>query len=304
MKKILVVGSINMDLVMNSPRMPRLGETLHGEGFSVVEGGKGANQAVSAARLGCDVCMLGAVGADMYGDRLLENLSENRVLTEGVSRVDGSSGVAVIAVVEGDNFIILEKGANGKVDEDMILQKRALIESCDIVVMQFEIPMEAVMLTARLAHEAGKTVIVNPAPVTEFPHELYGYTDIFIPNHHEAGLLLGRQIETVLDGERALLEFVALGVKNPLITMGELGCVFYDGQKVCYVPAYKVKAVDSTGAGDSFIGGLCAAFSDGKTLTEAVKFATAVSAVTVMTLGASPSFPTRERVSEFLKEWE
>ena len=158
------------------------------------------------------------------------------------------------------------------------------------------------MLTARLAHEMGKTVIVNPAPVTEFPSELYGYTDIFIPNQHEAGLLLNRRIETVEDGRGALLEFVSLGVKNPLVTMGELGCVFYDGQKACYVPAYKVKAVDSTGAGDSFIGGLCAAFSEGKSLSEAVSFATAVSAVTVMTLGASPSFPTKERVEAFLRE--
>ena len=200
------------------------------------------------------------------------------------------------------NVLLLEKGANGKIDQEMILKSRALIEACDIVVLQFEIPMEAVMLTARLAHEMGKTVIVNPAPVTGFPSELYGYTDIFIPNHHEAGLLLGREIHTVEDGERALLEFVALGVKNPLITMGEFGCVFYDGQKACYVPAYKVKAVDSTGAGDSFIGGLCAAFSEGKSLSEAVSFATAVSAVTVMTLGASPSFPTKEKVEKFLKE--
>ena len=302
MKKILVVGSINMDLVMGSPRMPKLGETLHGEGFSIVEGGKGANQAVSAARLGCDVCMLGAVGRDMYGDRLLANLEENGVSTEGVSRVDGSSGVAMITVVSGDNFILLEKGANGKVDGELILQKRALIEACDVVVLQFEIPMEAVLATARLAHDMGKTVIVNPAPVTEFPRELYGYTDIFIPNQHEAGLLLNCQIETVEDGMRALEEFVALGVKNPLITMGEQGSVFFDGEKACHASAYKVKAVDSTGAGDSYIGGLCAAFSDGKSLPEAVKFATAVSAVTVMTYGASPSFPTREKVDAFLKE--
>ena len=304
MKKILVVGSVNMDLVINCPRMPLLGETLHGRDFSVVEGGKGANQAVSAARLGCDVSMLGAVGRDMYGDRLLANLEENGVSTEGISRTEGSSGVAMITVVNGDNFIILEKGANGKVDEAMVRGNRALIEACDIMVLQFEITMEAVLAAAKMAHEAGKTVIVNPAPVTEFPKELYGYTDIFIPNQHEAGLLLNREIRTVEDGKQALMAFVKLGVKNPLITMGEQGSVFFDGQKACHLPAYKVKAVDSTGAGDSYIGGLCAAFSDGKPLSEAVKFATAVSAVTVMSYGASPSFPTRERVSDFLKEWE
>lgn len=301
--KILVIGSLNMDLVISSERMPKLGETLQGNGFSVIPGGKGANQAIAAARLLCDVSFCGAVGDDLYGETLRSNLARNGVSPVGLETVEGSSGVAMITVVGGDNFIILEKGANGKVDAAMVERHRALIEESDILVLQFEIPMEAVLVAAKIAHEAGKTVLVNPAPVTEVPGELYSYTDIFIPNHHEAGILLGRTITDIRGGMEALDEFRVRGVKNPIITMGKDGAVFFDGNENRHMPAYHVKAVDSTGAGDSFIGGLCAAFSNGKSLTDAVAYATAVSAVTVMSFGASPSFPTpgaiRERLGVF-----
>lgn len=298
--KILVAGSLNMDLVISAERMPKLGETLHGDGFSVIPGGKGANQAIAAARLLCDVSFCGAVGDDRYGGQLRDNLKKNGVLPVGLETVAGNSGVAMITVVGGDNFIVLEKGANGKVDAAMIERHRALIEESDILVLQFEIPMDAVLAAAEIAHGAGKTVIVNPAPVAEISREMYACTDILVPNHHEAGILLGRTLKSVEDGMVALDEFRARGVKYPIITMGKDGSVFFDGAVNRHMPAYRVKAVDSTGAGDSFIGGLCAAFSDGKSFTDAVAYATAVSAVTVMSFGATPSFPTREALRERL----
>lgn len=298
MKKILVIGSINMDLVIRTDKLPAMGETLNGKGFSTVPGGKGANQAVAAARLGCDVSMIGAVGDDIYGKQLLENLKANNIKTDGIAVCNTNSGIAVITVYQGDNAIILDHGANFCVDPAMIDKNKHLIEEADVVVMQFEIPMETVLYAAKLAKSIGKFVIINPAPYTEIPDELYLYSDIFIPNQHEAQQLLGIDVPDLDATKNALKMLKEKGISYPIITLGKDGsaCLTENGIKV--TPPYKVKAVDSTGAGDSFIGGLCKGLSDGLKLLDCIKYATKVSAITVTGFGATNSFPTAKKVEE------
>lgn len=291
MKNILVVGSLNMDLVIGTPRMPALGETIHGSGFATHPGGKGANQAIAAARQGCNVAMLGAVGNDDYGKALKKHLEDNGVSTHGVATVDTNTGIAVITVCGGDNCIILDKGANFRVDVDMVKRNDILINWADIVVMQLEIPMETVVFTAKWAKELGKTVILNPAPWQKLPEELYAYVDILIPNEHEAAGLL--DMETVGDGADALQKLRDLGVKTPVITLGDKGAVALT-EEVVFVPAQKAVAVDTTGAGDSFIGGMCRALAEDKSLKEAMELGSKVAAVTVTRHGTD--FPTFEEI--------
>lgn len=300
MKKVVVVGSVNMDLVIKTDRIPQLGETIVGRDFSTIPGGKGANQATAAARTGCTVEMIGAVGNDIYGKQLLETMKNNNIGTDGVRVVDVSSGIAVITVYEGNNFIITDTGANGKVTYDWIEENRAIIESADIIVFQFEIPMETIVKTAKLAHELGKFVIINPAPAAEFPKELCAYADIMIPNETEAELILGVKLNTIEDAKAAIMKMYDLGVKHPIITLGVQGCVYGEDGVAKHMPAFVVKAVDSTGAGDSFIGGICRGLSEGKTLTESLAYARAVSALSVSRFGATASFPYAEEVDEFI----
>lgn len=293
MKNILVIGSINMDLVIGTPRMPKLGETLHGSGFATHAGGKGANQAVAAARLGCNVAMLGAVGSDAYGEILKNHLQANGVDTAGVAVKDTNSGIAVITVCGGDNCIILEQGANFRVDEALITEHKDLISWADIVVLQFEIPMNTVVFAAKMAKEMGKTVIVNPAPWQKLPPELFSYTDILIPNQHEAAGILDTEVENPRQAEAALYKLKELGVKTPVITLGETGVAALNERgEFLFLPAQKAVAVDTTGAGDSFIGGLCRALAEDTSLEEGLKLGTAVAAITVTRNGASEAFPT------------
>ena len=293
-----------MDLVIKTDRIPQLGETIVGRDFSTIPGGKGANQATAAARTGCQVEMIGAVGNDIYGKQLLETMRSNNIGSEGVRVVETSSGIAVITVYEGNNFIITDTGANGDVTYDWIEKNRTIIESADIVVMQFEIPMDTIVKTAKLAHELGKFVIINPAPAKEFPKELCEYADIMIPNETEAELILGVKLNTIEDAKAAILKMYELGIKHPIITLGAQGCVYGENGEVKHMPAFVVKAVDSTGAGDSFIGGICKGLSDGKTLTESLAYARGVSAISVSRFGATASFPYEAEVAEFIAAQE
>jgi len=244
------------------------------------------------------------VGGDSFGAQMRENLQKNGVGVDGVNVVDTNSGIAVITVFEGDNTIILDKGANGKLTFEMIEAHRAILESADIVVMQFEIPMETVVKTAKLAHELGKFVIINPAPATDFPEELYSYANIMIPNETEAERILGMKLETLEDAKAAIMKLYDLGISHPIITLGVQGCVYGEDGEAKHMPACVVKAVDSTGAGDSFIGGICRGLSDGKTLTESLAFARAVSAISVSRFGATASFPYAKEVDEFIAGYE
>lgn len=300
-KNILVVGSINVDYVINTDRLPKLGETITGHGFSMNFGGKGANQAIALAKAGCNVKMLGAVGNDFSGELAVKNLANNGVDTASVQKTDKPTGAAVITVCGGDNHIILDVGANGEVTPELVKANETLIDWADIVVMQYEIPVESDILCAKLAHEKGKTVILNPAPVKEVDRELYKYIDIIIPNEFEAQLITGIYPDTSENAAKAIKALKELGCKNALVTLGKNGCAYDVDGVTHFTGVFSVKAVDSTAAGDSFIGGLSAKLCEGAKMDDAVEYASATSAITVSRHGASISIPTSAEVVEFMK---
>ena len=292
MKNILVVGSINIDLVMNTERIAKVGETVRGTSFNTFAGGKGANQAVAAARLGANVKMLGAVGNDVYGDTLLDGMQKDGIDVSGIERFDTSTGVAVIVVCNGDNSIIINAGANALVTPEYIDRHIDAIEWADFVIMQYEIPMETVLHTAKIAHSLGKTVVINPAPMTDTPDQLIKICDLFVPNQTEANTLLGEEC----DEQTAVKRIYELGAKSVIITLGSKGSILFDGQEMEYTPAVKTKAVDTTAAGDCFIGALVTALSEDKPMKEAVQFATKAASISVTRNGAQTSLPYRKEM--------
>ena len=295
-KHILVAGSINMDLTITAPRRPQMGETLAGSGFCASPGGKGANQAAACALLGAEVRMLGCVGKDLYGDELIASLTEKGVDCSAVERADCPTGVAVITVVDGDNCIILDEGANGRVTAEMTARHEELFEWADTVLLQLEIPTEAVMTAARLGKKHGANVVINPAPMKKLPPEAARLSDWFMPNRSEAELFLGHEIDSP---EAAAREIRERGAANVLITLGSSGSIALTDEGLHRFGIYKVEAVDTTAAGDSFIAGF--AVCDGTT-DERLAYASAVSAIAVGRRGAQSSLPTAAEVKSFLEE--
>lgn len=295
--KFLVVGSLNVDLVMKTDVLPKMGETIYGSGFSVVCGGKGANQAVAASKLGAEVKMIGAVGNDVFGKKLIENLEENGISSEGINECDGSSGIAVITVFNGDNSIILEKGANAKLTPELIDENIELIKWADVIVFQFEIPMETVLYTAKLGKQLNKTIVVNTAPICDVPDELYSYTDIIVLNEHEAASLLGYEVSADVK-DKAVEYFCGKGCEQTIITLGEKGCIYNASNEIEDFGIYKVKAVDTTGAGDSFIAAFCVARKEGMSVRDSIAFASKTAAITASRPGAGISIPSKKEVEE------
>lgn len=302
-KNILVVGSINVDYVINTSRLPKLGETITGSGFSMNCGGKGANQAVAAAKQGCTVKLLGAVGSDPAAAYALGNLSDFGVDTAHVLTIPGPTGAAVITVCGGDNHIILDEGANGAVTPEMIAANEKLFVWADAVVLQYEIPTASVLAAARMAKEKNCLLIVNPAPVKEVDPALYGYVDLLIPNEFEASLVTGMPVTDRASAAAALSRLQEMGCKNAIITLGKQGCAYFKDNTVTYRDILPVKVADTTAAGDSFIGGLCTKLCEGADVDTAVAYATAVSALAVSRPGAAVSIPTRAEVEDFLKQF-
>ncbi len=301
MADIVVVGSLNADLVVRSPRFPAPGETIRGEDLATIPGGKGANQAVAAARLGARVIMVGCVGADGFGATLIENLKQNKVDARHVMR-DGSAatGTAIIVVdSNGENSIILSPGANAKVSEHDI--EPAVLAGAKLLLLQFEIPMEAVLYSARLAREKKVRVILNPAPAREIPNELLKIADYVLPNETELSSLTKKRITDKASLEDAAHELISRGAANVIVTLGEKGALIMGKHSKSYVPSYKVKPVDTTGAGDAFIGGMAYALVHRKSVKDAVKYGCACGALATTKFGAQPSLPTAEDVKEFLK---
>lgn len=301
MKNILVVGSINADLVIQTPRMPQLGETIRGGGFGINPGGKGANQAAAIAKLGGCVQMVGCVGADANRNTVLHALSQYGVGTEGVTAVNAPTGVAVITVCGGDNCIILDAGANDLVTRDAIDANRSLFQWADFCVLQLEIPIESVVYAAQMAKQHGACVVLNPAPMCPLPQELTNLVDLFIPNKSEAELFLGRRIDTVADAKDALAEILTHGIKEVVITLGGDGCVYRDGAAVRHHEIVPSPVVDTTAAGDTFVGGVLVCLAEGKTMAEAIQFATYASSLCVSRSGAMVSVPTRSEVEAYRK---
>ena len=295
MGKVLVVGSLNMDVTTFVDKMPARGETTRGNGFLISPGGKGANQAVAASRMGAEVQMLGGVGKDTFGYALIDALKTSNVNTNLV-HIDESAqtGMASIIVVSGDNRIILYGGANAEVTSAQIERAADQFKACDCVVLQLEIPLEAVMTAARMAKKYGKCLIVNPAPAQIIPNELFELSDYFVPNETEAGQLLGRKLDTDADMLGALHELRGKGVKHPVITLGDRGAALYSQGKPYVQCAHLVKAIDTTAAGDTFIGALAAQISDGSDLDGAMELAMRAAAICVTKKGAQMTIPTRE----------
>ena len=307
MGKILVVGSLNVDMVMNVDHMPAEGETILCDGMTLVPGGKGANQACAAGRLGTDVAMLGAIGDDDYGALQLKSLSESGVEVGGLLKKEGqNTGTAFITVNKsGNNSIVVVPGANSAFRPEDIEANRELIEQCEIMILQLEIPLDTVCYAAKLAKSLGKTVILDPAPVPEhFPEELYEYVDIVKPNETELGMLTG-----IAEAQKHLTEAAqvlkARGVKNVLVTLGGDGVYINpeSGEEI-RIPACKVKVVDTTAAGDSFTAALAAMLLNGESLEAAAEFANRVSAIVVTRKGAQSSIPTIDEVVNYSKELE
>jgi len=300
MSGIVVIGSINTDISIAVDKAPKIGETVRGKNYLVSPGGKGANQAIAAAHFGKDVSMIALAGNDSHADLCINNLKTNGVNTDGVENCDTNTGVAVITVVDGDNLIILDEGANNLVTTDYVKSKKHIIEKADYVIFQFEIPLSVVFESIKYVKSLGKKVVLNPAPIYAIPDEVYSLIDIFILNEHEAGSVLGYEINED-NAAKAADDIRKKGIDNVVITLGSAGCVYNHGDKIIKKAAKKVKAVDTTAAGDTFIGAFCVSLSEGKSVDDAVEFATCASAITVSRQGAASSIPSYKEVTDYMQ---
>ena len=298
----VVIGSINTDLVIHTDRLPKAGETLSGSGFFVNCGGKGANQAVALAKLGGTVIFIGAVGNDTYGDAAIENLKKHHINTDYIIRTKKNTGVAVITVYDGENSIILDRGANALVTPEVIYQNKEIIQKADALLLQLEIPIETVVCAARMAHQAGVKVILNPAPITDLPEELIQNTDILILNETEAEFLTGITPDSKEVYQKCIAHLQKLGCKNIILTLGKEGSLACINDRIIYQSAYLVEAVDTTAAGDTFIGAFCTKIDSD--INYAIKYATGAAAIAVSRNGASDSVPIADEVDQFLKKYE
>lgn len=302
-KRILVVGSSNTDMIIRLDRLPRPGETLLGGEFITAAGGKGANQAVGAARAGGWVTLIARVGRDMFGEQALAGLVKDGINVDYVSRDKTSpSGVALIFVAkDGENIIAVASGANGRLTPAEVKKAKSVFSDASVLIMQLETPLETVQAAAELATRAGVPVILNPAPARPLPDELLGRVSILTPNESEAELLTGIKVNSDAAAARAADKLLARGVQTVILTLGARGAfVACDGCRQ-RVPGFKVKAVDTTAAGDVFNGALAVALAEERPLPSAVRFANAAAALSVTRLGAQPSAPTRVEIEQLLK---
>ena len=301
---IVVFGSINMDLVVRTPRLPAMGETIVGHEFTTVPGGKGANQAVAAAKLGATTHMVGRVGNDGFGQTLLKTLKDygvgcDRVITDQIT----PSGVALIEVDDlGHNHIIVVPGANGELGGEDVQRLSSLLSSAQVLLMQLEIPLATVVAAARLARERGVTVVLDPAPAQVLPSALYPLINILTPNQTEAEQLTGVHIEDVDDAMVAAKILKTKGVETVLVTLGAMGVVVVSDRVTRHFPAFTVEVVDTVAAGDAFNGGLATAISQNLGLEQAVTQGMATAALAVTKAGAQQAIPNAQTLALFLSQ--
>ncbi len=303
MGDVVVLGSLNMDLVVRTARMPLPGETVLGTEFSTVPGGKGANQAAAAARLGARVEMIGCVGDDAFGQALRANLQQQGVGTARVRTArSAATGIAMIIVdAQGENSIVVAPGANAAVIRQDVANARDLIAGARMLVMQCEVPIPAVRAAVALAAELRVPVVLNAAPAHGIDPTLLSQASIVIVNEHEAEFLTGISVRDVPSAGRAAHALQALGVVTPIVTLGAAGALFAAGEATQHVPTRPVQVVDTTAAGDAFVGGLAVALLRGLPLGEAVRYATCAGTLATTVLGAQPSLPSAERVDAFFR---
>lgn len=304
MSQILVVGSLNMDLIVPTRRFPAAGETVQGGDLEMVSGGKGANQACAAAKLGAQTRLMARVGNDIFGRRGVQSLTEAGVDTTLVGMSERATGTALITVrPDGENSIVLSPGANATLDPQTALAAMPDLRSGDIVLLQLEIPLETVEAVAHRAHDCGATVILDPAPLQPLPRSLLECVDYLTPNQTECAALLGlaetalQDLAAVRDAATALLE---MGPRAVVLKLGGSGCYLAGPRGSAYVPAFSVRSVDTTAAGDVFNGAFAVALAEGATPNDAARFGNAASAISVTRMGAQSSIPDRGQTDAFL----
>ena len=301
MSNIIVVGSLNADLVVRTPRFPQPGETISGEDLQIIPGGKGANQAVAAARQGTPTAMVGRVGNDSFGPELIGNLKQNGVDTSHV-QVDSESatGTAIIVVDEkGQNSIVLSPGGNGRVTPADL--DNLSFADASLLLLQLEIPVAAVLAAVKRAKESGLRVLLNPAPARPLPEELLSLPDFIVPNESELSLLTELPVQDIPSAEKAAKTLLERGIQNVIVTLGANGALIVNRELTKHIPSFKVDVVDTTAAGDAFIGGFASALLQNKSMEEAVQYGCACGALAATKFGAQPSLPTKEEVETFLR---
>jgi ribokinase len=302
-KPVLVIGSLNMDLVARCERLPERGQTIMGGDFFTASGGKGANQAVAAARLGARVSMAGCVGRDAFADALLAGLRGAGIRADDVLQVDGPTGTALITIdAAGANTIVVISGANLACDAALVDRALAGAGGPGILLLQHEIPAEANARAVQAAHQAGWFVMLNPAPARPIPMELLKLVDLVTPNETEAAAIIGRPIANRGDALAAARSLLAMGARSVVVTLGGDGALYYDASRALHCPAVPVRAVDTTAAGDAYIGALAAALAEPKPLEESLGFAAAAAGLAVTRLGAQPSLASRAELAAFVAQ--
>lgn len=304
--KLVVLGSINADHILNIEHFPQPGETVIGKQYKVAFGGKGANQAVAAGRSGADIAFIACVGADDIGERIRKQLATDRIDTQPIEAItDSTTGVALIFVNgEGENVIGIDAGANVAVTPDYLTRYQQKVVDADALLMQLESPLETVIAAAHLAKQHQTQVILNPAPARELPDELLAMIDMITPNETEAHRLTGIAVNNDDDAARAAQALHDKGIATVIITLGSRGVWLSENGRGKLVPGFKVKAVDTIAAGDTFNGALVTALLEGKMMADAVRFAHAAAAIAVTRPGAQPSVPWREEIDAFLQQQE
>ncbi len=307
---IVVLGSINMDLIGAAPRLPSPGETVLGGDFSTAPGGKGANQAVAAARMGASVRMIGRVGSDVFAPQLLDNLTANGIDVTGVMEDPGAaSGVAMILLdASRENRILVASGANMRCDDTQVDAVKSALEGADALMLQCEIPPAVSLKAARIAKEMGVRVVWDPAPADAFPPEAYELVDVLTPNQAEAAALTGIDVTDAASAESAARALVSRGVRAVVVKLGEHGAFYLSNADSGYqpdaasgyVPPFEVDAVDTVAAGDAFGAAMTCALAEGKPLGEAVRYGAAAGALAVTRPGAQDAMPTRADVESLL----
>lgn len=300
--KIIVIGSLNMDLIVRAPRIPTPGETILGSSFATAGGGKGANQAVAAARLGAHVSMVGRVGSDSYGEALLLGLQKDGVDTRFIQTdPDQPTGLALITVDDhGENSIVVVSGANWQVSAADIERAAEAIASADVLILQLEIPLESVEFAARIAHQYRVPVILNPAPARALPASLLQHVAYLAPNESETALLSGTAVSDSRTAQQAIQRIHQLGVNTVIMTRGSQGAFVSTPSSSYTVPAFKVDPVDTTAAGDAFVAGLAFGVAAQQPLKQAVRLAAAAGALATTQPGAQPSLPKATSVQALL----
>jgi ribokinase len=301
---IISFGSINMDLVARTPRFANPGETLTGRDFYTAAGGKGANQAVAAAKLFGKSIMIGCVGNDIFGKELKENLEANGVDTRAVGiKEDLPTGTALITVDDAaENTIIIIPGANGAVGERELAALDRYFANAKVLMLQLEVPLETIISAAKKAKEFEVKVVLDPAPARELPDELLNLCDFITPNETEAQILTGVEIHDMQDAKEAARLLREHGVRSVIIKMSSKGSYYYDGDHEIVSPAFKVDPVDTVAAGDAFNGGFAAAYAAGKPLDEVLQWANGAGALSTTKAGAQPSMPTKEELLDFIAQ--